>query len=455
MDSDIRPLGKGVGNYRAWPSPLTGAAMQPGGGVFLDDFRFVYRMLDRSSGLAVFVIVSEHFECVLGLYFPETETVVTASVVNPNHAFKVSFNANFLLQFFFPEGIRAILERHFWEFLPEMPGYFSDGPYHVACILRGRPGVHLGHQLWNELTALEVIAGALPPAALPQLVVPNCKEGVEIYGPVDALFPEWAGRVERFEDAVPALRGLAYRKRWLMARPADVYVSQGLRNRLERVMPADTALAREHSIVIGLRVENRTHVALQPFLTALLQRVAGLVGPCTFVIDGHNRRMADDPDSVFESHHEHTASMRPHDLERQIAAALAAHFEGSQTRVVSTICAPMAESIAKIRASRFFIAFWGAGLAKYRWVANLPGFVITSRWNLQYRNDLHIYDGSNYMESPTEQCFVDPQLVVDKMDAEPLVLVGSKLEPSYANFDLAADAMWPDLESFILRHVNS
>ena len=34
---------------------------------------------------------------------------------------------------------------------------------------------------------------------------------------------------------------------------------------------------------------------------------------------------------------------------------------------------------------------WGAGLAKYRWVCNKPGLLLTGEWNLRHREDLHIY----------------------------------------------------------------
>lgn len=62
------------------------------------------------------------------------------------------------------------------------------------------------------------------------------------------------------------------------------------------------------------------------------------------------------------------------------------------------------------------MAPWGAALAKYRWVCNKQGLVITGRWNLENRRDLSIYHGHLFNEDPSEMWLNDPQTVEDITD---------------------------------------
>ena len=63
--------------------------------------------------------------------------------------------------------------------------------------------------------------------------------------------------------------------------------------------------------------------------------------------------------------------------------------------------------------AHFFVAPWGAALAKYRWVCNTPGLTTVGAWNLQHRSDLAIYHHPDAMENPTPLAFNAPDAVVD------------------------------------------
>ena len=433
-----------------WPSPVDGAPMRLLGGLFLDDFRFAYRMLDEASGLVVVPIVTEHFARTIAVLLPQVGLVFTPSAFE-SHLLSVHFR-----------GLAGTLEGHLWKFSLLLERYFGLDSYDFASVFRGRPGLHLGHQLWNELSPIETITAALPPAKVPLFLLPNASEGVEIYGPLDALFPELTGRVVRSEQGAHGLIPDAYVRRYCVTRLTGINVPGRLRDRIVRFASTSPAgIAAESAaasaggrpiITIGLRVENRTHVKLPAFLKELIGRIVQRLGSAIFVIDGHNRRLPDDPESSFESHWEHVAARRPQDVEREIVAELTEYFADTHAQIVSTIGSTIQASISWSRLSHAFFAIWGAGLAKYRWVTNTPGYVISSAWNLRQRGDLHIYDLPQYMEDPTEVTFVDPSNVTDCMDEMPLVIVGDHLQPSYANFDISVDALWPELEQFLGRH---
>jgi hypothetical protein len=78
------------------------------------------------------------------------------------------------------------------------------------------------------------------------------------------------------------------------------------------------------------------------------------------------------------------------------------YSQDDSVRFVSTVGSPLATSIYWILQSQFFIAPWGAALAKYRWVCNKPGFVVTNRFNISGpTGDLGIYHEPEFMENPS------------------------------------------------------
>jgi hypothetical protein len=93
------------------------------------------------------------------------------------------------------------------------------------------------------------------------------------------------------------------------------------------------------------------------------------------------------------------------------------------------------------RHARYFVAIWGAGLAKYRWLTNRPGLVVSSRWNLLHREDLHIYDSADYMEDPAPIEFIDAGLVHDMPDAPILQRYVLQDARSTANFHTDRDGL--------------
>lgn len=79
------------------------------------------------------------------------------------------------------------------------------------------------------------------------------------------------------------------------------------------------------------------------------------------------------------------------------------------------------------------MAFWGAGLAKSRWIANIPTFIITNSSNLENEKDLYIYSSEEYMENPSASTFGTAKTIRDRSDLP--VLVGD-LIPKNVNFEV-------------------
>ena len=184
-------------------------------------------------------------------------------------------------------------------------------------------------------------------------------------------------------------------------------------------------------------VENRTLVDITGFFRDVIRSVAQSWPGATLVIDGHNARDAAGDrggvEAVIESHGESLARHAPLQVEREIASRLRALSAELDVTILDTLGASMAVSLSWALLCDCFLSVWGASLAKFRWVCNKPGLVVSSQANLLHRDDLHIYDSPRTMESPTALLFADPACVVDDPDAPRLVPVSAD-NPFFANF---------------------
>ncbi len=99
----------------------------------------------------------------------------------------------------------------------------------------------------------------------------------------------------------------------------------------------------------------------------------------------------------------------------------------------------MGASLVAALHTDLFVTHFGAGLAKYKWVANAPGCVISSRSVLSGKDDLRIYDTEIFREN-VSACFYFPAERVTDLDtsSNALHVPGSR---EREDFDL-------DLEEF-------
>ena len=201
-------------------------------------------------------------------------------------------------------------------------------------------------------------------------------------------------------------------------------------------------------ITLGLRVENRTAANLYDVLEQTIIRLAQKLPKLAIVIDGHNSRLDDDIATAFESFGQGSFPS-PVLAELDLVMRLKHRFDYSSIRIINMIGASMFDSIAWVEASLCFVGFWGAGLAKYRWICNKIGLIISSRINLTSRLDLHIYDSPEFQENPAPVLYIDPASVVDCPEAPVLFSPDGPGSPSYANFHVDCATLVPQIDRLL------
>lgn len=426
-----------------WPSPSDGRLLRCQGCLYFDDFRFAYRFSDITAGFTFYVIAADHYCKAMAVYVPSIDLLVVRDAW-----------CRHLLDVYFPPSVARWFINQITLNAPLLVPYLVRGARRIASVMRGQPGTHLGHQLWNELSGIEYLLTGAQGEQIPEWIIPGAAEGIELWGPIEGLFPELRQHVNRSLGKGSEVMPYVYAQGICAVRVTRERVSAELRRRLQRITQMDPVYAgirrqveaaRSRGtpvIILGLRVENRTLVDIAAFFRDAIRLVAQVWPGAILVIDGHNLREAgrlpgeENPRrdaAMIESHGESMAVRSPLAVEREIAAELRAASAGLDVTILDTLGAGMASSLSWALLCDCFLSVWGASLAKFRWVCNKPGLVISSQANLLHRDDLHIYDMAQYMETPTTLLFADPAAVVDEPEAPRLVPV-SLGNPFFANF---------------------
>ncbi len=431
----------------ACASPVDGRVLRSTDSLVLHEHRISYRFLDERHGLVFFVSTTNHFFAKADLFVPSINTV------------------------FVPHDEDKPFERLAAEFLAHviadaepLLAYLADPQRRFAVICRGHPMLHMGHQLWNELTALDRLVRAVPASRLPSVIVPNAAEGSEVFAPIDRIFPELEGRVDRELRSPQGTGNFVYRQRYCLFRALDEHVTQDLARRIRdaaaEVLPPrdDERLAariqaeRLPCVLFGLRVENRTAIDPGAMVAECIEHLRQRLGRVVVVIDGHNARLHHDPVSLYDSFGQGLAEP-PIFAELHLVLQLHRRFDNTGVEIVNLCGATMARSLFWSQRAAFFVAVWGAGLAKYRWVCNRPGLVLSNLWNLSHRGDLDIYHAPRYQEAGASIRFIDAAYVTDVPEAPVLFSPGNPV-PLYSNFRLDPHGLRHELDGMIREHLS-
>ena len=398
----------------SWPSLIDGKELPASGfAILLDSLCFAYRVQDLDVGFTFYIIAMEwHFRS-FGLYFPENDLLICRD--SEHLAGLVRHNANHRLNFL----------SHAVQFGGAMLAGFRQPPGKVYHTFRGHPAMHIGHFIWQDLSGVADFLAAVKPERIPQFLVPESNLRPEIYGPIDEIFPILQGKVVRTDDMFSAMTPMLYRENARVIKATSIYVRRAVGSailRAYRDLPAWRKLIGRRQkirkgssvvVLLGLRVGNRTI----PDIETLGKRLIGAIGEnfagATVIIDGQNAS----PDAMYGSVGDNAAG--PDSFLRQetdIARALTKHAALHGCGIVNNIGRPIAESLLWCKIADFFVAPWGAALAKYRWICNKPGLVLTSRWNLENLHELAIYHGVATNEAPAEMWFNSPQTAQDLVD---------------------------------------
>lgn len=414
-----------------FPSPIDGAPVSTDIALSLNPSTLAYKFYDERNDV-VFFVFSAHWRVALtALYFPASGLLICE---NPR-------TRNDFLGFVGGSPDLALF-RHATEHALALDTYLSAPSRSVAIVYVQE---HLGHHLYNELGGLDRVVRSVATEKLPPILLINAFKS-EMYGQVDRLYPELAGKIDRTSQNPHSLGRYAYANRFCMVRPTDDYVPAGLTRRIIRHLEAspDVSAHRDHhadlekngfaTVMFGLRVENRTLVDPVGFFCEAIDVLTERLGKVAVVVDGHDAVVTADGVRMYESHGETIAARSVLDTENEILSAIHARYaDRNDVRIISTVGATMAVTVFWCNRSCLFITPWGAGLAKYRWLCNRPGLVVAGHRFLKYGEHLttHLYDSREFMEAPTRVVFFTPEDVEDDPSAPVLIGLGDPHRVNY------------------------
>ncbi|MGI4745082.1 MAG: hypothetical protein ACRYFY_03430 [Janthinobacterium lividum] len=422
----------------SWPSPIDGVpvrtTLRP---LTIDNLCFAYQLHDPRHDLTFHVVALEWHFRTFGIYLPGIDLMVTADQAATDRLRLYCLDFAELLQRHlatYGDGIAIGIARRRTGAL---------GP--LLQVFRGEPSLHIGHSVWQDLSGLDWLIRNVPADRLPHCLVFDSQLQAEMYGPIDHIHPSLQGRVirrdGRFRDSIRTFYETSARLMKITA----IQVRHSVGIQVMDAIDHEPACAAERDaadaippgtpvILLGLRVGNRAPEDQAGYLCRLVARLAALDTPLrpVIVLDGHNQ--AAEGATYRSVGDEQSGALGLIDAERAIAARLAATCARLDVRVVDTVGKPVAHSLIWCRRAQFFVAPWGAALAKYRWICNRPGIVVTGRWNLTSRHDLDIYSDPKYLEAPAELRFLSAAHVEDVM------LAGQP--PDRANFRVDEEAVF-------------
>ncbi len=387
-------------NRMLWPSPVDGATVESDGfALLLGQDCFSYRFRQDSTGLVFHVVCTGTYFYNQALYFPNADLLVART---PELAAACGR--------YFGRG-RAALLGHLVAHRAALGAGASSGRDPVVQQFFGACAIHIGHYVWQDLAGLAFLLRRAEPSRLPQLQMFSSGVIQAFFGPEERIFPVLDGRITRhahgFDAHVPAFyrsgqRVIRYTAISVPAElgPAVVAAANTAPALGDDRAAADAARAAGPVILFGVRVGNRTLDDMADFAVDLLRHLGRSVPNCTVVVDGLNDQ------------HDRGGTVRNDipadgDLAQEFAlsAAMAAAGREAGVPVVDIVNRSALCSVLWCARADCFIAPLGAALAKYRWICNTPGLVLSSRWNLEHRADLRIYDAPAALEGSSEMLF--------------------------------------------------
>lgn len=430
-----------------WPSPADGRMVESDGfALMFDQHCFAYRFHDEAAGLVFLVVCTGTHFYNYALYFPSADLLVAADAAMAA-ACRTHFAAG-------RDSILRHLTIHRGALLAggAIPRDETIRQFFGGC------GIHIGHYVWQDLAGLAyLLRHADADRPLPWLEMFSTGTTHRYFGPEERIFPMFAGRIDRHTEHFDQCVGDFYRRNQRVIKYTAISVPAELRRfmraagdatpELEAVREAaDAARARPAPVILfGIRVGNRTMQDMDDYALDLLGRIAAAFPGATVILDGLN----DDYDAG-RSVEGDVAPGSDLAMEFAIGRRLAVAAETLDVNFVDNVNHSALRSTIWCSRADCFIAPLGAALAKYRWLCNTPGLVVSSRWNLEHRKDLHIYDAPAALEGTSEMLF---GAIAHVRDLDPERDAGGF--DGRGNFVVDRDAIFEQFEGLVRRHLAS
>ncbi|MCQ8279769.1 hypothetical protein NFI95_15090 [Acetobacteraceae bacterium KSS8] len=395
-----------------WPSPVDGSEAELEAVIAPQENTIVYQFLDR-NGLRFMVATGER-DCVqMGLYLPY-ENRFLCDKEPANWWFRHSIPAEFWM----------LIYEHALLNIAAFPGRRRRGAVEIVNVFMAQPLLHIGHYVWNDLTGQAGLVRELGAEAPRSLVIEAPNGQAEFFGPLETLFPALDGKVDRSLATKQAFWQRVYGSDIVPIRFTRSYIDAELRTLVRRYVSGtddDARVAEQRAshpggpvLIVGIRLEDRTFVDSTAVYEALVDHLDRNYPGTAIVLDGRNLRPGGKPGEVFAGIQDHHAIRSPLEAERDLVARIRDYAAGTSIAVFDTVGRSIETSMAWCYRADLCFSPWGAGLAKYRWLANLPGVIPTSRFNLEQRSDLDIYHSERWMEAPAPLLMPDANAVIDR-----------------------------------------
>ncbi|PPD41799.1 MAG: hypothetical protein CTY16_15585 [Methylobacter sp.] len=415
--------------------PFTGKLIQSNDSLLLSTSTVMYRF--QAENEIFFLICHSHFNVKYAIFFPKQHVIFFRGVKQ----------GIYINQKIIDAGLLKVLKD--WHLIK---------PYLISEVEKTPVSFceysHVGHNLWNELSAIERMDTR---HALDKLDKFYIFQNSEIYAPIDILFPALKGK--NYKIGSNMLAHHIYKDLHLLVKPGDQYISKSLTKKIidysklgyEEYSDEFGCFSKKHfSVVIlfTLRFDNRSWIDQESGICKVITKLSeNHNGNIALVIDGHNvnssgSKMKSHSESLIKS----SKGVDLFDTEYETAERIKEALTSNAITVFNTIGCSVRESISWCLQSDFFVAPWGAGLAKCKWVANMPGIVFSNRKMLAHTaGDLHIYDDPKYLEGATPCEYIDLTEIEDIDEVS--IIHGPR-----ANFNVSIDALYKKTSEMTERY---
>jgi hypothetical protein len=390
-------------------SPFSGEVIQSNESIYFGSGKTVFYRFE-SHGEVFFLISGQNQSEKFGVYFPRRNAIYLRKVywAEIKSLDIPKSSANFFL---------IIVQ--LWCLI--RPYLLNNNTKEIVLLSTGSK--YLGHSLWNDLSALERMEKNGILSKTSEIYIGENNEG--LFAPIEYLFPTVESKIWHFNKQT-LLKYYKDNKLFLIVGSqfiprsiTDKIINYSLSLSLKKSFSQDLQefLKERFCIVIlfTLRFHNRSWLDQEKGICEIVIRLSQkFSGRIALIIDGHNsNRKGNYLYSVAGDILKKEKDWEVGEIEYTTAERIKDTISSDKITVINTIGCSVPESINWSLLCDFFVAPWGAGLTKYKWIANRPGLVYSSRQVLTGKSDLHIYDDPQYREDAYPCEYVDPAMIDD------------------------------------------